>query len=675
MKKVFLLACTCFVSLCSEEGMWPFHQIPKEKIAQKYGVELSDKWLEHAQKASLRISAGGSGSFISSKGLVMTNHHVGATSIHNLSSENANYFEEGFYAKTQEQELPCPNLYIDQLVSVSDITDDIMGKIGAELSFAEKEKVKKEAMADVQKRAEEKTGLQPQVVTLYHGAKYYLYLYKRYSDVRLVMAPERSAAGLGGDIDNFEYPRYSLDMCFFRVYEGGKPLQTDNYFKWSASGPKEGELLFVSGHPGKTKRMLTADHLKFSESVEIPLVLQYLEERLKMLEDFALRGQEQKRISIQQHHSLSNAHKVYKGLEKGFKESSPVSRKEEKDSLLYKDKESSAYAPWAKLKVSFEEVKSYMEEFFVLESIGSNYSKLYDVARNLVRLSEEKKLPNEKRLIEYVDTEVPRIALKVLSKEPFYPDLEVACLEDSLHRLSRSLGDTHPLIKKVLNGKSPKEIAEQMMSRTSLYDRDTRENLYHNLDKVESSQDPLILFVKDVDVYARAVRKQKEDTLDALQAECYAAIAEQEFNRYGDSVYPDATFTLRLSLGQMKGYEDLKPTTTLGGMFEHVKKHGFKEPYALLKQWEIAEKDLNKNASLNFVSTHDIIGGNSGSPVFNANAEWVGLIFDGNAYSITWSHLFDDTTGRAISVHSQGIVETLQNVYHAESLVKEIKGI
>ncbi len=672
-----LLFCIGFLLFClssqSEEGMWPFHQVPKDKIKQKYGVDLTDEWLEHIQKSSLRMSSGGSASFISSKGLVMTNHHVGASSIHNLSSKDHNYFEEGFYASRLDQELPCPNLYVDQLISVSDVTEEVNSNASKSLSFAEKEDFRNKVIANIQREAKEKTGLQPEVVTMYHGAKCYLYLYKRYSDIRLVMAPESSVASLGGDIDNFEYPRYSLDMCFFRVYDQGKPIQTEHYLKHSLRGPREGELLFVSGHPGKTKRMFTADHLKFSEEVEIPLVLRYLEERLQVLESFSLQGDEQKRVAKQQSHSLSNAYKVYKGLEKGFKGSMPVLQKEKKDALLRdKDLEQD---PWVKLKNALNQARSYINSYFVLEGFSSNYSKLYGIAKNLVRLSVEKKLPNEKRLLEYIDTEIPKLELKILSKEPFFLDLEIACLEDSIQRISRVLGKDHPLVLNVLKGQTPLEAARKIITGTSLFKEEDRLNLYKNLEDVASSQDPLICFAKAVDFYARAVRREKEESCDSLQRECYALIAKKEFEKYGDSVYPDATFTLRLSLGQMKGYEEFSPTTNFQGLYDHVKKHNFQDPYSLLKKWDIAESKLNKKASLNFVSTHDIIGGNSGSPVFNIEGEWVGLIFDGNCYSITWSHMFDETLGRSISVHSQGIIESLEHVYRADELVKEIQGL
>lgn len=683
MKKTalfFLYASSLFFSLMAEEGMWCFDQAPIEKIEEQYGVRIDEDWLNQVRKASLRISSGGSGSFISSRGLVMTNHHVGASAIHNLSSESLNYLENGFYAKSSKEEIPCSNLYVDQLIAISDVTEQVNKKIIEELSFAEKEELKKQAILEIKQEAEKKTGLQPEVVMLYHGARYHLYLYKRYTDLRLVMAPEQQIAFLGGDIDNFEYPRHSLDMCFFRVYEQGKPLQTEHYLKWSPTGPLEGEVLFVSGHPGKTKRMWTVDHLRYLEDVELPMILLYLEERINLLDAFSLQSSEHARIASSQRHSLANAYKVYKGIQKGFIEDSPLIKKQAKDVLLYKTEESDLYLPWIKLKDALEDSKEYVDSYFCLEGIFSNYCKLYGIVKSLVRLSEEKKLPSEKRLPEYSDTEIDRLKLKVLSTEPIYQELEIACLADSLRRLQKTLGKDSSLVKTLLEENSPEAVARQILQSTRLKELDERKYFFSHLEEIDSSKDPLVVFVKIIDVYARAIRKEKEQRLDAIQNECYASIGNQSFIEYGDLLYPDATFTLRLSYGCMKGYEEegqyLKPKTTIGDMIALSKAHQNQKYYDLPQKWKDFEKiaKLDKTAGLNFVSTHDIIGGNSGSPVMNAKREWVGLVFDGNAHSIKWGQLFDETQGRAISVHSQAVIEALEKIYEAAALVDEIKG-
>jgi hypothetical protein len=677
MKRIWLFALGAVFSvifLYGEEGMWPFSKIPKEKIAKTHGVEIDDEWISHVQNSALRFSTGGSASFISSQGLVMTNHHVGARVVQSLSSSQKNYLEEGFYAKAQEEELPCSNLYVDQLIEISDITEEVQSRLAAGLSLPQKEELKKEICAEIQKKAFERTGLQPEVVILYHGAQYHLYLYKRYTDIRLVMAPDSRVASMGGDIDNFEFPRYSLDVCFFRIYENNEPLRPESYFSWSASTPCEEDLLFVVGHPGKTRRGLTSDHLRFCQEVEIPMVLHFLEERMKKIASFAKLGEEQERITSSEMHSLANAYKVYQGLKQGFQNTNPAFIKQKKESLISTDSQKARDL----VKESLEDSKSYIESYFILEGMGSNYSKLYSLAKTLVRLSQELPIPIEKRLPEYIDTERSKWELQILSKEPLYPNWEALCLESGLETLRSVLGADHPLMEQILQEASPREIAEKIMESTHLYDLETRFFFYEHLETVADSSDPLLLLAKAIDVYARQVRKQKEDTFDSLQRECYAAIAQQEFDLYGDLVYPDATFTLRLSLGKMKGYEEqgdfIPPFTTLGGLYEHGQKHRFEKPYQLLPSWHSAQEILPKKVPLNFVSTHDIIGGNSGSPVINVQREWVGIIFDGNAHSIAWSYRFDDEKGRAISVHGQGIVEVLKTIYHADRLVQEIQG-
>lgn len=681
MKKIglfFLCLGWGIFSLQAEEGMWCFDQIPKEKIQAQYGIQINGELLEHIQKCSLRVSAGGSGSFISSKGLVMTNHHVGASAIYNLSSKDQDYLEKGFYAKSLGEELHCPNLYVDQLVAISDVTEEVNRKMEKGLSFVEKERIRKEAILEIQQEAEKKSGLHPEVVMLYEGARYHLYLYKRYTDLRLVMAPEKQVAFLGGDIDNFEYPRHNLDVCFFRVYENGQPLEIEHYLKWSETGPLEGELLFVSGHPGKTKRMWTADHLRYLERVELPMILQYLEERMAMLDLFSLKSSEHARIAASQKHSLSNAYKVYKGVEKGFIENSPIPKKEQQEALLYNNKETDLYLAWDSLKEALSKSESYIASYYCLEGIFSNYSKLYGIAKSLVRLSEEKKLPSEKRLPEYSDTEIDKLRLRILSSEPIYLELEIACLSDSLQRLQTILGKESPLVESLLQGRTPEEVAKKAIENTRLKDLEEREALFDSLEIVAFSKDPLISLVKTIDLYARAVRKEKEEKLDAIQNESYSFIGNQRFNQYGDLLYPDATFTLRLSYGCMKGYEEggnyLEAKTTFADMQRVSELHPDESAYYLPEKWKNIEK-LDKTVGLNFVSTHDIIGGNSGSPVVNAKGEWVGLVFDGNVHSLTWGQVFDEKQGRAISVHGQGIIEVLEKIYEVESLVEEIKGI
>lgn len=660
-------------SLYAEEGMWTFNQIPKEAIEQKYGVLLTPSWLESIQKSCLRVSLGGSASFVSSQGLLLTNHHVGSSAIYHLSTAEKNLMDNGFLAKTFEEELPCSNMYVDQLISIQDVTDQVYAASNHLESSSEREKARMAAIADIKQKAQKESGLQPEIVSLYQGARYHLYLYQRYTDVRLVMAPEKSIAFFGGDADNFEYPRYDLDMCFFRVYENGKPLSTKHFLKWSEKGPQLGEPLFVAGHPGKTRRMLTASHLQFLYNQELSVLLPWLKRKQEKLQAFSKLSTENQRIAEKDLFSIENTLKVIGRLCNDLAHSSMIADKRKEERKLIQNKKDN---PWSKLEASLEEAKSYYPQFLVLEGIGSSYSKLYHWAKSLVRLSQEIKKPNDQRLKEYTDTEIARLELDLLSTEPVYKDLERLRLLDNLQRTRDLLGKKHPVSRIILNHQTLASRVDDLLNTTVLFDLEARKQLYANLDLVKTSTDPFIVLAREIDPFAREVYLKKEKHLDAVQNESYDAIAKIFFEKFGETVYPDATFTLRLSYGSMKGYLEndrfIDPMTVLQGAFEKAKTHDFQEPYNLPPSWIAKEKTLNQQTPFNFVSTNDIIGGNSGSPVINKNGELVGLIFDGNSPSLSWSFKFDDTEGRATSVHSTAILETLRHIYGADHLVREI---
>jgi len=651
-------------SLFAEEGMWPLNMVPREKILESTGVELTDSWLDHVQKSCLRVSSGGSASFVSSHGLFMTNHHVGSSAIYNLSTKERDLLSEGFYAKGCEEELKCPNLYVDQLISIEDVTDQIEGQLSEGVSAAKREKERKGVIAKIKEQAKTDTGLQPEMVTLYRGARYHLYLYKRYTDLRLVMCPEESIASFGGDIENFEFPRYALDMCFFRVYENDKPLETDHYLKWSQAGPNGNEPLFVLGHPGRTERILTANHLRFLRDYQIPFILNFLSEKIACLQKFGERSEEHSRLASNLLHSYQNSHKVYNAFNEGMKNSSLIERKSKAESLLFETLNPSQLKAWTTLDSSLKEEQTNFFAYIVLERFGgSHFSKLFTWARYLVRAAEERALPNEERLHEYQESELPALELDLFSTEPIYPELEIVLLSDSLDRVNKLLH-------------LEENDGEEMVRASKLNDLEYRKQLYESVEELKNSTDPLILLAKALDPFARELREYVENDFNGVQKESYAQITQILFDRYGESIYPDATFTLRLSMGSMQGYveegEWLDPMTTIDGVFEDAEAHTGEFPYTLPTSWSDNEGVLEGSTPFNFVSTHDIIGGNSGSPVINAQGEVVGLIFDGNRHTFLWDFEFDQTVGRAISVHSAVILESLQNVYEAQALADEI---
>ena len=653
--------------------MWPFNRIPVKEIEREYGVHLDDSWIEHVQKSCLRVSLGGSASFVSPYGLIMTNHHVGSKAIYNLSTEGDDLMQNGFLAKSFDEELPCPNMYVDQLISIRDVTAEVNRESDELLSSAEKEAQRTIAMALIKEQAEKETGLHPEIVSLYQGARHHLYLYRRYTDLRLVMAPEKNIAFFGGDLDNFEFPRYDLDVSFFRVYQEGKPLASPDYLNWSSQGPQASEPLFVAGHPGKTHRLFTAAHLEFLKEMDISLIHGWLQERIRDLHRFSEISAENKRIALDDLFVFENRFKVFDNLRRGLVNSSLIQNKVKQEEAVFKNTDPS---PWTKLGAALEKVKPYYPAYLVLEGSGSHYSKLFGWAKRLVRLSEERGLPNEKRLKEYVDADLPAIKLDLLSTEPVYKKLEKVHLLGAFQRTMAILGDDHPASQILLEGKSLEDRVDSLLETTELQNLEYRQSLFDHPEEVENSSDPLILLAKSLDPYARELRKKKEADLDGAQSESYDSIAKILFDRHGESVYPDATFTLRLSVGAMKGYEEMgdfiEPITTFEGAYARGEGQNFQPPFELPESWLAKKLDLKENIPLNFVSTNDIIGGNSGSPVINQKGEIVGLIFDGNIHSIVWSFAFDSAKGRSTSVHSQGIIEALKVIYGANDLAREI---
>lgn len=677
MNRPLFIFSLLFLTLYSfaDEGMWLLNSLPKERIQEKYGTILESDWIEHVQKSCLRVSTGGSASFISPYGLIMTNHHVASKAIFDLSNERFDLMKEGFYVPTKDKELRCPNLYVDQLIEIHDVTEEIAKHLLPEMTPIEMEKTRKEVIAKIKERAQKNTGFQPEVVSLYLGACHHLYLYKRYSDVRLVMCPEKAIANFGGDQDNFEFPRYCLDVTFFRVYENDQPIDSKHYLKWSNQGPNIGEALFVLGHPGRTDRILTADHLSFYRDFTYPLILQYINERITCFKKFGEKSNEHSRIASQDERVLSNALKVYMGMAKGLNDQPIIPNKIKWESNLFTELSTDQQKPWDAIKQILDEAKTYYSNFFFLEGYGSRFCKMYNWGKHLVRIAEEDEKPNEKRLQEYTISARPTLKQSLLTNEPIYLDYEKALLLDSLQRLEKNLGAHSPAVQAALQGKTAEAIVDEIIQKTQMHDPQYRESLYQNKEAIEKSSDPLIHLVKAIEPYARELRKKIDNNFLAVQTDSYAKITHLLFNKQGQTLYPDATFTLRLSIGSMIGYDDgehIEPMTTIGGLFDRAKQHAEKPPYLLPQSWIDDKEKLNLKTPFNFVSTNDITGGNSGSPVINTRGEVVGLIFDGNANTFTWNFDFDQEQGRAVSVHSEIIRYVLKEIYHAEELLKEI---
>jgi len=681
VKRLVVVASLALGALAhADEGMWTYNNFPSQQVKQKYGFEPTQQWLDHVRLASARLAGGCSASFVSPNGLVMTNHHCARGCIEQLSTAKKDYIANGFYAKTAQQELTCPAMELNQLLEITDVTDQL-NKATQGLTGQKYTDTLKAEMARVEKACATDDNVRCDVVTLYQGGKYNLYQYRRFQDVRLVMAPEHAIAFFGGDPDNFEFPRYDVDMTFLRVYQDGKPAKTDHYFKWSKSGAKDGDLTFISGNPGKTNRGLTIAELEFQRDVVLPRALMSLSELRGMVTEFQKRGPEQKRISNNLLFGVENSLKAQKGrlealLDKKFFASKVAAEQELRKKVSADPAKQKQYgAAWDQIARAQEQYKNLRTDLNYIEG-GAGFSSYYfSHARRLLRATEEYAKPDAERLREYAESNKPAVMAQVNSPAPIYPELELAKLTHSLTKLREDLGSEHPVVRKVLGKDSPETVAKRITKGSKLGNPKVRAALFKGgKEAVAASKDPAIVLARLIDADARAMRKTYEDTVESVVKKNSELIAKAKFEAYGTGIYPDATFSLRLSYGAVKGYMDkgqkIAPITQMAGTFD---RHTGEDPYALPRSWLKAEKVLTGTTPMNFVSTNDIIGGNSGSPVISKDAEIVGLVFDGNIHSLGGEYGFDESVNRAVSVHSEAMIHALDKVYGATRVLEELR--
>ena len=667
----------------ADEGMWTFNNVPRAEIKKRYGFDVTDEWLKKVQLASVRFNNGGSGSFVSADGLVLTNHHIASDTLQKISSAEKDYIKDGFYAPTRDKEVKAPDLELNVLISLEDVTDRVNRTVKPGVSGAEAAAARRAEIATIEKESLAATGLRSDVVTLYQGGQYNLYRYKKYTDVRLVFAPEFGIAFFGGDPDNFTFPRYDLDMALFRVYENDKPIKTENYFKWSKTGAKDGELVFVSGHPGSTARLNTIAHLEYLRDTGIPFTLRYLNREHELLAKYSTKGEEQSRRAKEELFGVENALKAYRGQLEGLQDKTLMAKKAKAEEALRRSvaadaKKQKEYGDaWESIARGRKTLPTYSRDYSLLEGGAGFNSELFGIARALVRLAAEGGKPDAERLPEYTGARRESLELNLFSPAPVYDDLEKIKLADSLAFMSEELGADNPVVKKALDGKSPEARAAELIDGTKLKDVNYRKQLAAGgVKAIDESKDPMIVLARSIDEQARALRKRYESEVQSSERASYAKVARALFDTEGTRLYPDATFTLRLSYGAVKGYQEnghqVPPFTTIAGLYKHSAEHGNKSPYDLPASWVSKKSALDLNTPFNFVSTNDIIGGNSGSPVFNKNAELVGLIFDGNIQSLVGNFVFDETQNRAVSVDVRAMTEALRKVYGANEVADEL---
>jgi hypothetical protein len=661
----------------ADEGMWTFDNPPAKRLQELYNFTASPQWLERIRLASVRFNDGGSGSFVSPDGLMITNHHVGLACIQNLSTKEHDYVKEGYLAPSREKEPACPGYEVNVLMSIEDVSARVLAAAKPGGSDKEQGDARKAARAGIEKECADKTGLRCDVVRLYQGSEYHLYTYKKYTDVRLVFAPEQPMAFFGGDPDNFTFPRHDLDIAIFRAYEGGRPAQPAAYLPWSPKGAAAGDLVFVSGNPGSTSRLDTMAELELLRDDYVPAELKYLKGRLEALRAYAAKGPENERRATAMIFGVSNSVKGITGRLEALHDKAAMDRKASAEKTLR-----DAIAADPELT---KEAGSAVDELAALAKrqqpktaerifLGFGGSRLLGLAGTIVRYPVELKKPNDVRLEEFRDSALASLQNRLYSKAPLYDDLEVATLTRQLEQAAAALGPDHPFVKVVLGGKAPAEVALAAVSGTKLKDPEARKALIAS-GKVEASTDSMIVLARKIDPFSRELRRF-EDEIEAGRDRAGEALAKARWKIQGKSVSPDATFTLRLSYGTVKSYPaegtEVAPFTTFYGLYDRSASWGNKAPWALAPRWSERRTSLELSTPLDFVSTCDIIGGNSGSPTINREGEFVGIIFDGNIESLALDYFYTDAVSRAVSVDSRGILEALRKVYDAGAVADEL---
>jgi hypothetical protein len=662
--------------------MWTFDNVPRALIKQKYGFEITDPWLDRVRLASARVGNGGSGSFVSPDGLLFTNQHVGRGQVAKLSAPGRDLVKDGFYAPTRADELKCPDLEVNVLVSYEDVTRRVLGAVKPGATDAEAGAQRRAEMAAIEKACAASTGLKCEVITLYSGGEYWLYRNKKYTDLRLVFAPEEQIAYFGGDHDNFTYPRWNFDITFFRAYEDGEPAKTPHFFRWSKAGAAEGELIFTPGYPGSTARLLTVAQLKYQRDVGNPLQMRVWTSRRDALAKYAALGAEQARRASAARLGLENSIKRLVGQQDGLLNPRVFKRKEDDEAALRAKVAANpewlkAYAPaWDQIAGAYAGLPAQANR---VAFSNLTASPLAGMASTIVRYGDEIQKPSAQRYAEFSDARLEGLKFGLFSGAPVYTDLEAAQLAAWLEEGRKALGANNPFVKAALDGQEPAALAKQVMAGTALADPAARRALIDGGPAaIKASADPLVALARRAEPIIRDLRAWQEEKIQSVEARAGQKIAEARFAVYGKSAYPDANFNLRLEYGTVVGYEEdttLVPSkTTFYGLFERAAAFGEKPPFNLPARWREGRSKLDLATPYNFVYTADTIGGNSGSPVINRDAEICGINFDSNVQKLPNRYLYiDEAEGsRAVGVHSAGIIEGLRKLYGADALVAEL---
>lgn len=673
----FVLLCALVFPALADEGMWLFNHFPKDQAQQKYNVAVSDELLERLRLSSMQIGSG-SGSFVSPDGLIVTSHDVASECISKLSSAQHDYVREGFYAVERARELACPELEANVLLKIDDVSAAVKDA-SKNAKGADALQRRNAAIAKAEKDCAARTGNSCSVVKLFSGEWYHLYQYRKYTDLRLVFAPESGIAFFGGGADQFTYPRYDLDVAFLRAYENGKPASTPQHLKWSAEGVKDGELVLLAGNPGTTSRLDTAAQLTFLRDVSLPFTLSRLQTRIAATNAFAAKSAENARLGARMLSLLATTYKSNAGKLIGLKDDRLMARKQNFDkrlrSAVQNDPKLGAEAAkvWDEIAAAYKAWTPYEKPYEVLERPGAEGSTLFRIARQILRLTEERAKADGDRLPEYRESALRPLEVSLYLPAPISDDLEIAMLSVFLEDV-KALGEKEAPVKAILAGRTPQAAAEAFVKESKLKDVAERKRLAADKTAARQSEDGMMLLARLLEEPSRRLLKKHEEMVESVETSAADRIAEYRFKIYGEKEYPDATFTPRVSFGAVKGYRDkteapVPYATTFGGMYH---RGGAQDPYKLPPQWVGAKGKLNLVTPFNFVSTSDIMGGYSGSPTVNAQGEIVGIAFDNNIEGLSQVFVYTEDQARAVHVASQGIVEALRKVYGAAGLLREL---
>ncbi len=667
--------------LHAEEGMWTFDNPPIKLLKEKYNFTPTKAWLDHLRLSSVRLNDGGSGSFVSPNGLLLTNHHVARGQLQKNSSAEHDYLANGFYAATVDEEMKSPDLEVNVLVGMEDVTARVQGAAKGIADDAKALKARDAEIAAIEKESKDKTGLRSDIVSLYQGGEYWLYTYKAYTDVRLVFAPEQQAAFFGGDPDNFTYPRYDIDMALFRVFENGKPLHTDNFLKWSAKGAAPGALTFISGHPGSPERVDTVSQLLIQRDVGGPALTEYLQRRVAAAQAFAAQGREQARLVGSTIFGLQNSLKVYLGRKDALADPAILAKKQAEEADFR-----------ARVAANPAWQKAYGDAWDTIARIDDQYkpefnaqffrrtdSRLFGMALNIVQYVAEIKKPDGERLPQFHDASLDTLKFQLLSPAPVDTSTEKLYMTTALQLGEEKLGANDAYIQAILQGAGIDQAVNSLIDGTKLADPAVRKSLLDGGEAaVAASTYPMIVAARRIDPIVRATNHRMRDQFGSVLTKEGEMLGKARFLVYGKDAYPDATFTLRLSYGTVTGYPYngtiAPPFTTYYGLYDRAASFSNKPPFDLTPKEAAGLTKLDLAIPLDFVTTGDIIGGNSGSPVVNRDGERVGLVCDGNIESMAGDFVYAGSRNRCVAVHSAGMIEALRKLYNAAPLADELQG-